>query len=174
MQTNIWSKIGATSTTFHPENRPETLPPLLEMGIRVTVGQGAKSVSPGSIIYGQPPEDDLGGIGLFSTPMDLIKLLTALLQDGGPLLSKEGVELLFRPQLNDMTRKAMPERLGKQKRRILGIRTVDDTTQADHCLAGTITLKDIPNRRPRGTVNWSGLPNLHWVSSASESIRRLF
>ena len=163
MQKNIWSKLGATSTTFHPELSPETLPRKLEMAYRASVGEGTNSVKPGPIILGQPLKDDLGGIGLWSTPSDFAKLLTALLQSGQPLLTKTSVDVLFRPQLSDASRTAMPRPLGSQMRRVLGINSVDDIDQADHCMAGTITLKDIPARRPRGTVNWSGLPNLHWV-----------
>ena len=163
MKDNIWNKLGATSTTFHPEKHP-SLPPLLAMGYRKSVGQGAKSVSQGKITLDQPAQDDLGGIGLYSTPMDFMKLLTVLLQGGGPLLSNTSVDLLFSPQLSELTRKAMPKLLGKQMRRILGIKDVNDVDQADHCLGGTVTLKDIPGRRTRGTVNWSGLPNIHWVS----------
>lgn len=173
MQANIWSKLGASSTTFHPELHPDTLPPLMEMGNRVSVSQGARSVEQGRIILGQPPEDDLGGIGLFSTPIDFMKLLTALLRGGDPLLSKDGVDLLFQPQLSDESRLAMPKPLGGQMRRVLGIRSVDDTAQADHSLGGTITLRDIPDRRPQGTVNWSGLPNLHWVSIHYDRILRV-
>jgi CubicO group peptidase (beta-lactamase class C family) len=167
MQENIWSKVGATSTTFHPELREETLPRRLGMAYRVSIGQGTKSVKSIPVMLGQPLKDDLGGIGLWSTPNDFIKLLTALLQDGRPLLTKAGVDVLFRPQLSDASRAAMPLPLGSQMRRILGIKSVDDIDQADHCLAGTITLKDIPGRRPHGTVNWSGLPNLHWVRAKS-------
>ncbi|RJE21687.1 Beta-lactamase [Aspergillus sclerotialis] len=162
MQDNIWSKLGATSTTFHPEKRPDSLPPLLAMGNRKSVGQGVKSVSQGDIILESPVQDDLGGIGLYSTPTDFMKLLTALLQGGGPLLSNASVDLLFSPQLSEITRTAMPKLLGKQMRRLLGIKDVNDVDQADHCLGGTVTLKDIPGRRTRETVNWSGLPNLHW------------
>lgn len=163
MQKNIWSKLGATSTTFHPELNPETLPRTLEMAYRVSVGEGTNSVKLGPIILGLPLKDDLGGIGLWSTPSDFVKLLIALLQGGQPLLTKSSVDVLFRPQLGDASRAAMPKTLGGQMRRVLGINSVDDIDQADHCLAGTITLKDIPDRRPRGTVSWSGLPNLHWV-----------
>ena len=165
MQTNIWSKLGARSTTFHPEWRTGTLPPLLEMGTRMSTGQGIESVKQGRIILEQPSKDDLGGIGLFSTPTDYMQLLAALLQDGGPLLSRESVDLLFQPQLGAESRAAMPKLLGGQMRRVLGIKSAGDTTQADHCLGGTVTLKDVPGRRRRGSVNWSGLPNLHWVSS---------
>ncbi|OKP08272.1 hypothetical protein PENSUB_5639 [Penicillium subrubescens] len=132
------------------------------MANRVSIGQGTKSVKPSPVILGQPLKDDLGGIGLWSTPNDFIKLLTALLRGGQPLLTKASVDILCRPQLSDASRAAMPKPLGGQMRRVLGIKSVDDIDQADHCLAGTITLKDIPGRRPSGTVNWSGLPNLHW------------
>ncbi|OGM44662.1 esterase [Aspergillus bombycis] len=162
MRTHIWSKLGAVSTTFHPELYRETLPPQMGMGYRVSVGQGAKSLKPGPIILKQPAQDDLGGIGLFSTPMDFVKLLSALLGGGSPLLTRESVDILLQPQLSDASREAMPRPLGAQMRRVLGIKDVGDTQQADHSLAGTVILKDIAGRRRAGTANWSGLPNLHW------------
>lgn len=163
MQEHIWAKLGATSSTFHPELHRGTLPEPLEMGHRVSVGQGSRSVKPGPITLVQPARDCLGGIGIFSTAADFIKLLAALLKDGGPLLSKDSTDILFQPQLSDASRCAMPRPLGSQMRRILGIKDVHDIHQADHSLAGTVSMKDIPGRRKAGTVNWSGLPNLHWV-----------
>ncbi|GAB1200110.1 hypothetical protein APSETT444_009477 [Aspergillus pseudonomiae] len=162
MRTHIWSKLGAVSTTFHPELYRETLPPQMGMGYRVSVGQGVKSLKSGPVILKQPAQDDLGGIGLFSTPMDFVKLLSALLGGGHPLLTRESVDILLQPQLNDASREAMPRPLGAQMRRVLAIQDVGDNQQADHSLAGTIVLKDIAGRRRAGTVNWSGLPNLHW------------
>lgn len=165
MRKNIWSKLGAESTTFHPEVHLDTLPAPLEMGHRKSVGEGTKSVTQGKITLQQPARDDLGGIGLFSTPRDYMKLLGALLSGGHPLLNDTSVNTLFRPQLSDASRLAMPKGLGIQMRRVLGIHPSNTSLQADHCLAGTIAMGDIPGRRRAGTVNWSGLPNLHWVRS---------
>ncbi|KAJ6072820.1 hypothetical protein N7467_010905 [Penicillium canescens] len=162
MKKNIWSKLGANSTTFRPELHRDTLSPPLEMGYRLSIGHGEKSIKQGPIILGQPAEHNLGGIGLFSTPTDYMKLLSSLLGGGYPLLSESSIDILFQPQLSEASRMAMPKPLGSQMRRVLGIKCLDDHTQADHCLAGTMTLKDIPGRRRAGTVNWSGLPNLHW------------
>ena len=166
MKKNIWSKLGANSTTFRPELHRDTLSPPLEMGYRLSIGHGEKSIKQGPIILGQPAEHTLGGIGLFSTPTDYMKFLSSLLGGGYPLLSESSIEILFQPQLSEASRMAMPKPLGSQMRRVLGIKCLDDHTQADHCLAGTMTLKDIPGRRRAGTVNWSGLPNLHWVRSS--------
>lgn len=163
MQSNIWSKVGATSTTFHPERCHNILPGAFEMGYRVSVSHGSKSVRQGPITLHQPAEDNLGGIGLFSTTNDYVKLLAALLKGGAPILSQKSLDVLFQPHLSEASRLDMPKSLGLQMSRILGIKSVDDTSQADHCLAGTVNLKDIPGRRKAGTVNWSGLPNLHWV-----------
>lgn len=164
MAANIWSPLGMKSTTFHPERRRATLPPQLDMGLRSTAADGRKTVVPGHIIMKYPLEDDIGGIGLFSTAKDFVKLLTALLGGGNPVLTRSSVDLLFEPQLDASSRAAMPKGLGVQSRRVLGFSSANDSEQADHCLAGTITLKDIPGRRRKGSVNWSGLPNLHWVS----------
>lgn len=163
MQENIWSKIGAQSSTFHPELHRGSLPEPLEMAHRVSVGQGSRSVKPGPITLVQPAKNCLGGIGIFSTAEDFSKLLAAILKDGGPLLSKHSTDILLQPHLSDASRCAMPKPLGSQMRRILGIKNVNDIHQADHTLGGTINTKDIPGRRRAGTVNWSGLPNLHWV-----------
>ncbi|KAL3456658.1 beta-lactamase/transpeptidase-like protein [Aspergillus heterothallicus] len=162
MQANIWSKLGAASTTFHPELYADRLLPRMEMGERVSDGQGNRSIKPGKIMLGYPLQNDLGGIGLFSTPMDFTRLLSALLQGGGPVLNRESVDLLLKPQLSDMARVAMSKSLGKQMKRVLGVDSMDDCEQADHCLAGTVTLRDIPGRRRKGTASWGGLPNLHW------------
>lgn len=167
MRNNMRSRLGLSSTTFHPEIHRDSLPPPMEMGQRVSVGQGMSSVKQGRIILGQPAKDELGGIGLFSTPADFAKLLSALLDGGRTLLSKASVDILFQPQLSDKTRAAMPKPLGAQTRRVLGIGSLDHRTQADHCLAGTVTLKDIPGRRRAGSISWSGLPNLHWVNLPS-------
>lgn len=171
MATNLWTPLSMKSTTFHPERHRDTLPPQLDMARRCTASDGTKSITPGEIIMKYPLDDDIGGIGLFSTAQDFSKLLIALLNDGGPILSHHSVDLLFEPQLNDSTRVAMARGLGVQTRRVLGLRNVDDTQQADHCLAGAITLRDTLGRRRKGTISWGGLPNLHWVSTLSTSKR---
>ncbi|KAJ9273884.1 hypothetical protein DTO212C5_163 [Paecilomyces variotii] len=162
MQANIWSQIGATCTTFHPEKNRHKLPPQLEMGVRIRTDSGRNYVGPGRVTLEYPRKNDLGGIGLFGTADDYIKLLTTLLQGGKGLLTERSVHELFQPQLTRPIRSSMLVGAGRQMRRVLGAKGIDDVDQADHCLAGTVTLRDIPRRRRKGTVSWAGLPNLHW------------
>ena len=176
MQAHIWSKLGAQSTTFHPERKTH-LPPLVPTMYRNGITSAPTEKRPLTLV--QPAQHALGGVGLFSTPADFSKLLVSILQASTPtdkasqqnpitipapqLLTKPGIDLLFRPQLTTQCRQAMPRPLGAQMRRVLNIQDINDAAQADHALGGTITLRDIPGRRRAGSMNWSGLPNLHWV-----------
>ncbi|KAF1815560.1 esterase [Eremomyces bilateralis CBS 781.70] len=162
MQANIWSKLGAKHTTFHPELRPAgDLPPQQEMGLRPGGPKGTAPLGPGPIIMDYPLKDDLGGIGLFSTAADFVRLLTALVNGGSPLLGEEATQELFRPQLDKATRKDMLMPLGARTRRVLGVEDFQEE-KADYCLAGTTTMEDLPGRRKKGSASWAGFPNLHW------------
>lgn len=119
-------------TTFHPELYHGHLPQQLEMAHRICVGEGARSVKPGKIILNYPLQNELGGIGLFSTPEDYVKLLASLIDGNDNLLSRRSTDLLFAPRLNDASRAAMPKQFGFQMRRILGIKDAQDIGQADH------------------------------------------
>lgn len=181
MQENIFSKLAASSTTFHHPSQHRasnttnnTQPPLLEMAYRVPVSNNnpsttttpKTSLTPCPIILQYPLKQDLGGIGLFSTPTDFTSFLTSLLRGGDTLFrqGEESVNLLFAPQLDPQSEsaKVLPKALGWQMRRILGASSTDTGT-VNHALAGTVTTRDIPGRRRAGSVSWSGLPNLHWV-----------
>ncbi|KAJ9328294.1 hypothetical protein DTO027B5_1789 [Paecilomyces variotii] len=107
MQANIWSKIGATCTTFHPEKNRHKPPPQLEMGVRIRTDSGRNYVGPGRVTLEYPRKNDLGGIGLFGTADDYIKLLTTLLQGGKGLLTERSVHELFQPQLTRPIRSSM-------------------------------------------------------------------
>lgn len=182
MHENIFSKLATSSTAFHHPSQyrvssttNNTQPPLLEMAYRAPTSITNKSTTPSPIspltptpiILQYPLQQDLGGIGLFSTPTDFTSLLSSLLRGGDSLFCQgdESVNLLFAPQLGPQSEpaQALPKALGFQMRRILGASSTDTGT-VDHALAGTVTTRDIPGRRRAGSVSWSGLPNLHWVS----------
>ncbi|PGH11037.1 hypothetical protein AJ80_07313 [Polytolypa hystricis UAMH7299] len=53
--------------------------------------------------YPLPARDNLGGTGLYSTSREYTTILSALLSSGGPLLQRESVDEMFRPQLANNT-----------------------------------------------------------------------
>lgn len=159
MEENIFIPLSLKNTTFHPEKDWDTLPPLLEMSMRTN--DLSRKFKSASIPYAssQPAPEDLGGIGLYSTAPDYCQLLLALLQDGGPVLSRESVHEMLKPQIQNGEgfKNAVK---GHLKSALIG--GWDDDTEGDHSLAGTINLTSLQGRRASDSVNWTGFPNLHW------------
>jgi len=149
MTKNIFIPLGMNSSTFHPENHPEIESRLVDMSKRMPDGTLAYAVR----IYGYPAEHDLGGVGLYSTPADYIKVLAALLQGGGALLKPESVEAIFKPQggkvVGDAHNQWMHMASSAQSEVTFG-------------LSVSIAVAPYPEKRASGSVSWGGLPCLSW------------
>jgi len=151
MEKNIFTPLGMTSSTFHPENRPEIESRLVDMSARQPDGTLAFM----GRLYKYPAEHDLGGIGLYTTPNDYIKVLAALLQGGGGLLKPESVDEVFKPQVT----KEIAD-VHNQWMKVTNNMTVD--CEATFGLSVSIAAIPYPDRRAAGTVSWGGLPCLSW------------
>jgi len=143
-----------TSTTFCPAKfRDRLVQPYLR-------GEDGK-VNPSPLPVPIVPPTQTAGHGVWGSPNDYAKLLAALLDGGGPLLTPKSVQEIFGHQLVD------PESIlsmvhGAYKRALGPSIPLDQ--KVDHSLAGLINLNDFTGRRPAGTLQWSGMPNLIWVS----------
>lgn len=162
MKENIWSKLGMNDTTFHPEMRPELQARQVEMANRDADGK----LVHGSIPLAMPAKTDMGGVGAYSTPNDYAKLLVGLLSDDAPLLNQKSLDIMTSGHLGDASRESMMNLMRHSPMRELGLGGLwTDHTDGDHSLCGPVSLADTPGQRAKGTVGWSGLPNLFWVSS---------
>lgn len=101
-----------------------------------------------------------GGAGLFSTARDYAKLLQGVLQ--GKLLSKEGMEMLFRPQLDEELQKDLMKKLASAPEGYAPEYPIG--MPANFAFGGMLNLEDIPDKRKAGSMMWSGMANSHWVS----------
>lgn len=143
-----------THTTFHPLNFQNDI-------IQAFERQGAGDIVAKDLEA--PPKNaptELAGHGVWGSPNDYIKLLSALLDDGGPILSKESVDEIFTPQM--LHPKALNEMVKGPYKPVLGP-SIPPNTKIDHGLGGVINLEAIPGRRAKDTLQWSGAPNLIWV-----------
>ena len=120
----------------------------------------------GELKEGQPMfnakehEIESAGSGLFTTPRDYAMFLSGLM--AGKVVKKETLELMLTPQLDeaqermvnliaDMVKEQFaPEWPGKPK--------------LNHGIGGVISLEDIPGKRNKGSLAWSGAANSRWVS----------
>ena len=159
-QKHIWTPLGMTNTTFHPEKRDSF--PCLDMGKRED-GPGSKLVLGDGCPYPAPAVNEAGGAGVFSCADDYSKLLSALLDDNGPLLKKDMIEELTRPQLSEAGIAALQE---ERERWVLP--EIPQGVTVDHALGGLVTTSDIPNGRPASAMSWDGMSHPHWVRSPAK------
>lgn len=176
MKAHIWDPLGMTSTTFRLEQQPDIRDCLMDMTRRVP-GTGELAKSP-TRFWSEAVPDDHGGSGIYSCPRDYIKLLSALLRNDGTLLRSSSIDQLFAvPSLSPSAKAAMSEYIYNNP---ISIPQVGDfptllaadiplSGNLDHALGGMVVTADVMRsdgqgiRRSKGTLTWSGLPNLQWV-----------
>ncbi|KAM3073544.1 hypothetical protein ACMFMG_004562 [Clarireedia jacksonii] len=157
MKVNIWDKLDMGSTTFQPWKRPDLEERLVEMGIRTPAG----TVVPGKSPYGYPAADCCGGVGLYSTPADQIKLLSALVSGGSSLMSTASMNELLGPQTADPSHFLAV--VCGSNRAHLG-QTWPEGAVGDFGLSSSINADDFPGRRAAKSANWQGMPGVHaWL-----------
>lgn len=104
------------------------------------------------------PKDECGGSGLFATPNEYIKILISLLKNDGKLLEPETVKSMFIPQLQ--TSEYLRNSLELPKDGLMFTGGIEDTTAWNFGLGWILNAKDVDGICCKGTMSWSGLPNL--------------
>lgn len=166
MKENIWFKLGMNDTTFRPELRPDFPARRMEVGWR---DKSTGYLAGGKVPLANPAEDCLGGVGLYSTPEDYAKLLTALLMGGAPILKSSSLNEILSPQLRD--NKDFLSIVCGSRRSHLG-QTWPIGMTGTFGLSSSINLEDFPHGRAKNSVNWSGMPGIHAVSMSYVSKSR--
>lgn len=108
MDANIFTVLGMRDSTF----RPNLLAGQAEPAARTArfafrAPDGTLEVGPSPLPFDHPLES--GGSGLFTTARDYAKLLQGIMQ--GKLLGREGMDILFRPQLSEALQKDLMDKV---------------------------------------------------------------
>ncbi|KAM5342012.1 hypothetical protein ACJ41O_015043 [Fusarium nematophilum] len=155
MSENVFKPLGMKDTTFRRGLIADELAGRL---IELTYRNSDGSLVSGPMVAPENPPLDSGGAGLFSTAQDYIKILQAILAAGegkGTLLSREAVDEMFRPQLNDARtqtlRASVPE-----------VVTFLGGVPLEHGINGVINMVDVKGKRGKGSMSWSGMSNSQW------------
>ncbi|KAI0477878.1 beta-lactamase/transpeptidase-like protein [Xylariaceae sp. FL0804] len=105
----------------------------------------------------------LGGLGLFASPVDFLKILRGLLLEDGTLLSRRALdEEFFRPGLGPEARRALGRTLAVGEEARVGMGNLPAAGGKDWALGGIVNEEDVPGGRRAGSMTWTGLPNLAW------------
>lgn len=158
MSDHIFTPLGMTDATFSPS--PEQAARM--MAVHARTPDGGLAVIP--VDLPPAPEWWAGGHGAACTAGDYARFLQALLEDGGPLLRRASVDLMFTDSLGGI---ALPD----------VIRSADPTLSNDipslpvpqgWGLGLHLFLADLEGMRRAGSGDWAGIFNTYfWVDRES-------
>lgn len=171
LEANVWEPLGIKDITFHTELKPEVKKNLVIMSQRdgtepfdLPVDTGKPMKWYNETLYDDPipTGDEFGGQGSMSSAVEYAKILSSLLINDSKLLKPSTVDLMFTPQLTDVSRSVLTE----SSEDPIWKDTFSSNpvgTKLDWGLAGMLTLSDVGTGRRKGALTWSGLPNLMWT-----------
>ncbi|KAI3392055.1 hypothetical protein diail_6310 [Diaporthe ilicicola] len=165
MTQNIFSELEMRDTCF----RPRLLSDQEERAARTArfsfrSAGGTLEAGPSPLPDDHPLES--GGAGLLTTTRDYSKLLRAVLQ--GKLLSQDGMEMLFRPQLGEGLQKDLMDKIASAREGYAPEYPIG--APANFAFGGMLNLEDIPGKRNAGSMMWSGMANSHWWIDPSTGV----
>jgi len=153
----ISEPLGLTSLTFFPHESEAVASRL--------AGVGKRDGWSGKVVHFPEPDDPvkdcLGGEGLHASLDDFMAILYSLLVDDEKLLRKETTRMMFTPQLSDAERPGLRECLGKP---VWICNSILKKDEYDWGIGGVLIDGDGHEYLKRGTLMWSGLYHVLWVS----------
>ena len=165
MQKNIFSKLDMHETTFRPDKVNDYLSRKMEHATR-DPNTGALMAGGGHHLLTLPAKDCIGGMGLYSTPNELLKVLKEVSAGGGHVVKRESVAEMLKTQLNEETNAAFMAVIdGRAKYHLR--QTWPDGHGGTFGLSSSINLDEFPGRRLKNSMNWAGSSGLHAVSIVS-------
>ncbi|KAF4232233.1 hypothetical protein CNMCM6805_010069 [Aspergillus fumigatiaffinis] len=158
-QKHIFEPLDITSITFWPHKHPSIQAKLATMTARTASG-GVEPYKGPYITDGA--EDCFGGQGASGNLEDYMKILTSLLVNDGKLLRKETADQFFQPQLTAESKAAQKALFQDPEKLKLFIGDFPSDVEYDWGLGGILVQSEGRTRRFKGTMIWSGMPNLFW------------
>lgn len=165
MQKNIWDPLDIKKMTFHQEKKPDVEKNLVKMSARGPMmsapSREQKKVEwTDELLYDVPNEWEYGGGGCVGSAVDYMKILNSIGGNDGKLLKSETIDRMFKPQLSQKAVKAYEQFQAQYKD---AFSSHKDDIKIDHGLGGMLVMDDEDTGRKKGTMSWSGLPNLLWT-----------
>ena len=170
MEENIWKPLGIKDMTFHLKQREDMRERMPDMSRRDPSGSG-KAIHTSFVSMPDSMKDDCGGGGAFADMTEYLKILQSLLRDDGILLKSKSAELLYTPQLNEESQRALRKHLQDlESNMVLGGIPITEESQVNWGMGGMVIPDDLPGWRRKCTLTWGGMPNLTWVFMMSPSV----
>ena len=160
---NIYQPLDIRDMTFFVQGKHDIEERRAGMSVRKE--PGGKVMPYGGPLPFDGMTDCMGGQGLNACAPEYLKVLHSILVDDEKLLKKESVVQLFTPQLTDLSQKALMKLLEDPDLNRLFGATLPMGCKKDWGLGGLLCMEQLPGWKSKGTLTWTGMPNLCWVCS---------
>ncbi|KAF1840247.1 beta-lactamase/transpeptidase-like protein [Cucurbitaria berberidis CBS 394.84] len=173
VETNIAKPLGIKSFTWHLHRKAAVAENLMSMSSR----QEDNTFTDGPTPFWPDPIKEGGGAGMYASVPDFSRVLSDLLKDSPVLLKKNTVDQMFTPQFAE----GSPA--------LKGLRDISGSSYAcalDASLEGVVQnfglgslllMEDVEREnyfKPKGTLSWTGLPNLLWSVNRERGLALVF
>ncbi|KAF7908375.1 uncharacterized protein EAF01_004130 [Botrytis porri] len=172
-QTHIFNPLNINDITFHRDRNPHVQEKLVKMTLRSGL-DNSTSVFPlpgkgnGKIEWTDEllciieQRDCFGGHGLAGSASSYLKILTSLLRDDEILLKKSTTAEMFKPQISENAVKNMCDNFVAADFLQGTFSSQPPGRKLNHGLGGLLIEEDVEGSKKKGTLTWSGMPNLLW------------
>ncbi|KAJ4375864.1 hypothetical protein N0V83_001142 [Neocucurbitaria cava] len=162
VELNIARPLGIASFTWRLSQKPAVAKHLMSMSSRQEGGKFIEGPTP----FWPDPAKEAGGAGMYASVPDFARVLSDLLKDTPNLLKKDTVDQMFSPQFAE----GSPALKGLVDNGEMYACTLDasmDGVVPNFGLGSLLLMEDVNRKnyfKPKGTLSWTGLPNLLWSS----------
>lgn len=143
------------STTFRPTQNPKIQERLASITVRDKLGQLKPEPFNIWLKDSEEVEMDSGGYGLFSTAEDYISFLHTFISNESPLLRKESIDEMFKPQLPSS--EWLRENAVDAKGVVISGNIMFPESPVNHGLGFILTQEELPTGCNAGAAEGGGL-----------------
>jgi len=169
-QNHIFTPLGITDMTFWPKRNPVLESRMASLSMRdPAVPDSAGKVIPNKGHNMQASVlEEFGGQGLYGSMPSYLEILKSLLVNDERLLKTATSALMFEPQLTPESQQALQAVYRSQPATgPCSIGVFPPEIKYDWGFGGLLTCEDVHDDqvsyRKKGSLNWSGMPNIFWV-----------
>lgn len=161
MKQHVLEPLGMHDTGFRVRQLPHTA----DRRAEVTLRDGDSGSLSLFAVVPDEPEMDSAGAGIHTTANDYARLLRAMLQPEPGVVSGKTARAMFAPRLDEAQRAMLQQTLYDPRRKFAYIPEFPAGVELQYGLGGLLAMSDVPGRRRRGSMAWTGAGNSRWVSS---------
>ncbi|KAF7889720.1 uncharacterized protein EAF02_002135 [Botrytis sinoallii] len=162
-QTHIFTPLNINDITFHRDRKPHVQEKLVKMTFRTFPGKGNGKVEwTDENLYIIEQKDCFGGQGLAGSASSYLKILTSLLRDDEILLKKSTTTEMFKPQISEEAVENLRASFVCADFFQGMFSSQPPGRKLNFGLGGLLIEEDVDGSNKKGTLTWSGMPNLLW------------